>query len=143
MYRLTFAGNTGLIVGFVVGWFSWNYFQNLDKDKYLESFPLKVELKVELGAAYMIRGPFLQGKLSFKGVIWAAYMIRGQFFYKESNSCVILFSFLHTFRSNTFLYEQTPLKKGTLFVCVEILLPSQPNGIMTLAVSLPNHTLSS
>ena len=28
------------------------------------------------------------------------------------------------------------------FVCVEILRPSQPNGVMSSAVSLPNHTLT-
>ena len=27
------------------------------------------------------------------------------------------------------------------FVCVEILRPSQPNGVMSSAVSFPNHTL--
>ena len=27
-----------------------------------------------------------------------------------------------------------------LFVCVEVLQPSQPNGVMSSAVSLPNHT---
>ena len=26
------------------------------------------------------------------------------------------------------------------FVCVEVLQPSQPNGIMSSSVSLPNHT---
>ena len=26
-----------------------------------------------------------------------------------------------------------------LFVCVELLQPSQPNGVMSSAVSLPNH----
>ena len=26
-----------------------------------------------------------------------------------------------------------------LFVCVEVLRPSQPNGVMSSAVSLPNH----
>ena len=29
------------------------------------------------------------------------------------------------------------------FVCVEILQPSQPNGVMSSAVSLPNNTLLS
>ena len=29
---------------------------------------------------------------------------------------------------------------GVLFVCVEVLRPSQPNGVMSSAVSLPNHT---
>ena len=27
-----------------------------------------------------------------------------------------------------------------LFVCVEVLWPSQPNGVMSSGVSLPNHT---
>ena len=29
-----------------------------------------------------------------------------------------------------------------LFVCVEVLWPSQPNGVMLSAVSLPNHTFT-
>ena len=29
-----------------------------------------------------------------------------------------------------------------LFVCVEILQPSQPNGVMSSVVSLPNNTFS-
>ena len=29
-----------------------------------------------------------------------------------------------------------------LIVCVEILRPSQPNGVMLSAVSLPNHTFT-
>ena len=31
------------------------------------------------------------------------------------------------------------LQNGSLFVCVEVLRPSQPNGVMSSAVSLPNH----
>ena len=31
---------------------------------------------------------------------------------------------------------------GFLFVCVEVLRPSQPNGVMSSAVSLPNHTFT-
>ena len=30
----------------------------------------------------------------------------------------------------------------SLFVCVEVLRPSQPNGVMSSAVSLPNHTFT-
>ena len=30
----------------------------------------------------------------------------------------------------------------TLFVCIEILRPSQLNGVMSSAVSLPNHTFT-
>ena len=29
-----------------------------------------------------------------------------------------------------------------LFVCVEVLWPSQPNGVMSSVVSLPNHTFT-
>ena len=29
-----------------------------------------------------------------------------------------------------------------LFVCVEVLRPSQPNGVMSSAVSLPNPTFT-
>ena len=32
--------------------------------------------------------------------------------------------------------------KWHLFVCVEVLRPSQPNGVMSSAVSLPNHTFT-
>ena len=31
---------------------------------------------------------------------------------------------------------------NSLFVCVEVLRPSQPNGVMSSAVSLPNHTFT-
>ena len=31
---------------------------------------------------------------------------------------------------------------GVLFVCVEVLQPSQPYGIMLSTVSLPNHTFT-
>ena len=34
------------------------------------------------------------------------------------------------------------LRKPKLFVCVEVLRPSQPNGVMSSAVSLPNHTFT-
>ena len=34
------------------------------------------------------------------------------------------------------------LQVGFLFVCVEVLRPSQPNGVMSSAVSLPNHTFT-
>ena len=29
-----------------------------------------------------------------------------------------------------------------MLVCVEVLWPSQPNGVMSSAVSLPNHTFT-
>ena len=34
------------------------------------------------------------------------------------------------------------LYNGINSVCVEVLRPSQPNGVMSSAVSLPNHTFT-
>ena len=34
------------------------------------------------------------------------------------------------------------IKLWDQFVCVEVLRPSQPNGVMSSAVSLPNHTFT-
>ena len=34
------------------------------------------------------------------------------------------------------------LSTARLFVCVEVLRPSQPNGVMSSVVSLPNHTFT-
>ena len=39
------------------------------------------------------------------------------------------------FCSDVYSYKYT-------FVCVEILRPSQPNGIMSCAVNLPNYTFT-
>ena len=36
----------------------------------------------------------------------------------------------------------TNLTLFVLFVCVEVLWPSQPNGVMSSAISLPNHTFT-
>ena len=33
-------------------------------------------------------------------------------------------------------------KVAAMFVCVEVLRPSHPNGVMLSAVSLPNHTFT-
>ena len=40
---------------------------------------------------------------------------------------------------STLFTSHTHIKRY-LFVCVEVLRPSQPNGVMSSAVSLPNHT---
>ena len=46
-----------------------------------------------------------------------------------------------------FIISQKVQRASTLscdkrFVCVEVLRPSQPNGVMSSAVSLPNHTFT-
>ena len=38
--------------------------------------------------------------------------------------------------------ETEEIVEFCLFVCVEVLRPSQPNGVMSSAVSLPNHTFT-
>ena len=38
--------------------------------------------------------------------------------------------------------DQTQHSVVSDFVCVEVLRPSQPNGVMSSAVSLPNHTFT-
>ena len=44
---------------------------------------------------------------------------------------------------NDFSYfSSTSHPDASLFVCVEVLRPSQPNGVMSSAVSLPNHTFT-
>ena len=35
-----------------------------------------------------------------------------------------------------------PFVHKVFFFCVEVLQPSQPNGVMSSAVSLPNHTFT-
>ena len=44
-------------------------------------------------------------------------------------------------KKKTTLHSLTP-RKQQMFVCVEVLRPSQPNGVMSSAVSLPNHTFT-
>ena len=44
------------------------------------------------------------------------------------------------FDENPLLF--TKLSSGNDFVCVEVLRSSQPNGVMSSAVSLPNHTFT-
>ena len=42
-------------------------------------------------------------------------------------------------RSKFFPLRDESIDKGVL-ICFEVLRPSQPNGVMPSAVSLPNHT---
>ena len=47
--------------------------------------------------------------------------------------------------NTTVKVEECSKRKQTkmfLFVCVEVLRPSQPSGVMSSAVSLPNHTFT-
>ena len=40
------------------------------------------------------------------------------------------------------MFKKVDDDDGFVFVCVEVLRPSQPNGVMSSAVSLPNHTFT-
>ena len=48
------------------------------------------------------------------------------------------------FNGNIFGNKCCHCNEGSLylFVCVEVLRPSQPSGVMSSAVSLPNHTFT-
>ena len=43
---------------------------------------------------------------------------------------------------NFFFFSEKLRLEAVDFVCVEVLRPSQPNGVMSSAVSLPNHTFT-
>ena len=45
-----------------------------------------------------------------------------------------------TYKTNDAQTKNKICFKYILFVCVEVLRPSQPNGVISSAVSLPNHT---
>ena len=51
------------------------------------------------------------------------------------------YSFTNWKLLSLYMYDQNPLAI-VLFVCVEVLRPSQPNWVMSSAVSLPNHTFN-
>ena len=57
--------------------------------------------------------------------------------------CFVLVAFsgyLHLFLSEH--VKENARFLPALFVCAEVLRPSQPNGVMSSAVSLPNHTFT-
>ena len=47
--------------------------------------------------------------------------------------------FPYAILSDTLVFE---FLRHLLFVCVEVLWPNQPSGVMSSAVSLPNHTFT-
>ena len=60
---------------------------------------------------------------------------------------LIIFHFICDHRAYCGITENGVLLMHTLegessSVCVEVLQPSQPNGVMSSAVSLPNHTFT-
>ena len=48
----------------------------------------------------------------------------------------------HQLRIKTGRYSQNRVDSFVCFFCVEVLRPSQLNGVMSSAVSLPNHTFT-
>ena len=49
---------------------------------------------------------------------------------------------LHSLSFKLGYYRRHDWHGQVKFVCVEVLRPSQPNGVMSSAVSLPNHTFT-
>ena len=60
--------------------------------------------------------------------------------------CLVIVSFPGYIQVHSYVViihvQHRPMKMELLFVCVEVLRPSQPNGVMSSAVSLPNHTFT-
>ena len=52
-----------------------------------------------------------------------------------------IYTYTATLGSSDYVYAVLH-QQLKLFVCVEVLRPSQPNGVMSSAVSLPNHTFT-
>ena len=58
---------------------------------------------------------------------------------------ILIFLFFNSFMPDGFFYLNSLDRSISYiegFVCVEVLRPSQPNGVMSSAVSLPNHTFT-
>ena len=55
-----------------------------------------------------------------------------------------VFRWVKALMLGNFLLKMILILEGLkpLFVCVVVLRPSQPNGVMSSAVSLPNHTFT-
>ena len=69
-------------------------------------------------------------------IIWIQLDYRGDVQNMNSQH----FSYI-MYRANTNAWG-SKFDLAILFVCVEVLRPSQPNGVMSSAVSLPNHTFT-
>ena len=67
-------------------------------------------------------------------------MING-FAFNHAKSLQIYFFYVKCQAKNDFPNDIERREVG-LFVCVEVLRPTQPNGVMLSAVSLPNHTFT-
>ena len=64
--------------------------------------------------------------------------------YSDPKSLERIFTSVHQapIRIKNFVLKLQPYNFTVKFVCVEVLRPSQPNGVMSSAVSLPNHTFT-
>ena len=66
--------------------------------------------------------------------------------YQQMSLCVFMYSYKRRIIFDWIVgkdytrEEDLKDKHYSLFVCVEVLRPSQPSGVMSSAVSLPNHT---
>ena len=64
-------------------------------------------------------------------------------FFKACISRSTCYSWVSQFRERrTSMRDKPRPGRSSSFVCVEVLRPSQPNEVMSSAVSLPNHTFT-
>ena len=101
----------------------------------LPNFKARGELV--LGFWWHINPPIPYKKLMLQG-----YFLARDHFLRMKSICEATFPrLLCDEMAVIFLLTCVP-KKQVDFVCVVVLQPSQPNGVMSSAVSLPNHTFT-
>ena len=70
-----------------------------------------------------------------------AWYCQSEFMYNiPSNSQFLLKALSGNYKLFNYIDIPIHVAARVIFVCVEVLRPSQPNGVMSSMVSLPNHT---
>ena len=74
--------------------------------------------------------------------MWVAFAKATHIFFCKNISVNAIFNdqSFNNMLTNYISFEQ--LGTGWWYVCIEVLRPSQPNGVMSSAVSLPNHMIT-
>ena len=61
---------------------------------------------------------------------------------EKCNVYISALQLLQSILEGSNIFETMEIGSRHGFVCVDVLRPSQPNGVMSSAVSLPNHTFT-
>ena len=85
------------------------------------------------------KGPYVAGWKTKKGptALWMGFLNND-----ESKSCLSYMWNIYWSSSSSLPNMKTIHWRIKVFVCVEVLRLSQPSGVMSSEVSLPNHTFT-